>query len=110
MGAPDVPPRTRFGVSTRRLTPALPPLVRPRGHAQTPAILDHSNALPQGDGNARPAFAGGAESGERNLIVLDASDVLDNAFAVGCPGIDAEGEVSPRFGHRHPPWPQFSSA
>src|SRR5262245_56185910 len=100
MGAPDVPPRTRFEVSTRRLTPALPPLVGPRGHAQTPAILDHSNALPQGDGSARPAFAGSAEGGERNLIVFDASDVLDDAFAVRCPGIDPEGEVSPRFGLR----------
>ena len=51
-------------------------------HAQTPAVLDHSRALPQSDGRARPALAGGEEGGERDLIVLDASDVLDNAFAV----------------------------
>jgi hypothetical protein len=31
--------------------------------------------------------------GERNVIVLDAGDVLHDAFAVRCPGIDAEGEV-----------------
>ena len=30
-------------------------------HAQTPAVLDHSSALAQGDGRARPAFAGCAE-------------------------------------------------
>jgi hypothetical protein len=63
-------------------------------HAQASAVLDHSRALPQGDGRARPAFAGGAEGGERNLIVLDASDVLDDAFTVRCPSIDAEGKVS----------------
>ena len=38
-------------------------------HAQTPAVLDHSRTLPQGDGRARPALAGGEEGGERNLIV-----------------------------------------
>jgi hypothetical protein len=30
-------------------------------HAQAPAVLNHSRTLPQGDGVARPAFAGGAE-------------------------------------------------
>src|SRR5262249_25504957 len=45
----------------------------------------------------------------RNLIVLDACDVLDNAFAVGCPRIDAEGEVSSRRGHLRPLLPQSSS-
>src|SRR6516165_5696697 len=68
-------------------------------HAQTPAVLDHSRALPQGDGSAGPAFTRRAEGGERNLIVLDACDVLDNAFAVRRPGIDAEGEVISRRGH-----------
>src|SRR5262249_6148316 len=56
--------------------------------------LDHSRALPQGDGGAGPAFAGGAVGGERNLVILDAGDVLHDAFAVRRPGIDAEGEVS----------------
>ncbi len=37
--------------------------------------------------------------GERNPIVLDAGDVLNDAFAVRGPGIDAEGEVSPSRGH-----------
>ena len=41
-----------------------------------PAVLDHSRTLPQGDGGARPAFTGGEEGGERDLIVLDASHVL----------------------------------
>src|SRR5262249_51165047 len=69
-------------------------------HAQAAAILDHSRALPQGDGSAGPAFAGGAESGECNLVVLDAGDELDDAFAVGCPRIDAAGEMSSkRRGH-----------
>src|SRR5262249_39051300 len=31
-------------------------------HAQAPAVLDHSRALPQGDGRAGPAFTGGARS------------------------------------------------
>jgi hypothetical protein len=48
--------------------------------------------LPQGDRRARPALAGGAVSGECNRIVLDAGDVFDDAFAVRCPSIDAEGE------------------
>jgi hypothetical protein len=42
-------------------------------------------------GHAGPAFTRRAVGGEGSLIVLDAGDVLDNAFAVGCPGIDAEG-------------------
>jgi len=33
------------------------------------------------------------------LVVLDAGDVFDDAFAIRCPGIDAEGEVSSRRGH-----------
>src|SRR6516162_6831765 len=33
-----------------------------------PAILDDASALPQGDRRARPAFAGGAVCGERNLV------------------------------------------
>ena len=50
--------------------------------------------LPQGDRRAWPALAGGAVSGECNRIVLDAGDVFDDAFAVRCPSINAEGEVS----------------
>src|SRR5262245_20131392 len=80
------------------------------GHnAQAAAVLDHSRTLPQGDGGTGPAFAGGAVGGERNLIVLDASDVLDNAFAVGCPGIDAEGKVSSQRAHLRPLWEKTSA-
>ena len=59
-------------------------------HAEASTVLDDPRALPQGDGRAGPALAGGAEGGERDLIVLDAGDVLDNALAVGCPRINAE--------------------
>ena len=46
-----------------------------------------------------PALDRGSVGCQRDLIVLDASDVLDNAFAVRRPGIDAEGEVISRRGH-----------
>jgi hypothetical protein len=68
-------------------------------HAQTPTVLDHSRAMPQGDGRAGPALAGGPVGGECNLIVLNAGNVLDNTFAVRCPCIDAESKVSPECGH-----------
>src|SRR6516165_579218 len=85
--------------AARTLTPALPAFVRPRGHAQAPAVLDHSRALAQGDGSVRPAFAGGAESGESKLVVLRAGDVLDDTFTVSGPGVDAESKVRSRCGH-----------
>ena len=59
-------------------------------HTQPPTVLDHSRTLPQGDRRARPALAGGAVGGERNLVILDAGDVLHDAFAVSGPRIDAE--------------------
>src|SRR5262249_62337791 len=79
-------------------------------HAQTPAVLDHSCALPQGDGSTGLALAGGAEGGERDLIVLNAGDVLDDAFAIRCPGIYAEGEVSSQRAHLRPLLPHPSSS
>jgi hypothetical protein len=48
---------------------------------------------------AGPAFTRRAVGSECNLIVLDACDVCDNAFAVACPDIDAEGKVSSQCGH-----------
>jgi hypothetical protein len=42
--------------------------------------------VPQDDGRAGPAFAGGAEGGECNLIVLDAGDVLDTIKGTIPPG------------------------
>src|SRR5262245_19122115 len=66
-------------------------------HAQTPAVLDHSRTLPQGDGRAGPAFTRRAVGSECNLIVLDAGDVFHDAFAVRGPGIDAESEVRSDF-------------
>src|SRR6516164_9772866 len=79
-------------------------------HAQAPAVLDHSRTLPQGDGGARPALAGSEKRGECDLVVLDASDVFHDAFAVRCPSIDAEGEVSSRRGHLRPLLLHSSSA
>jgi hypothetical protein len=99
-------------VSRRRsllwlLTRALPALVDPADQAQAPAVLDHARALPQGDGDAGSAFAGSVVGGKRNLVVLDAGDVLHDAFAIGGPDVDAEAEMIPRL-HRHPPQPQSS--
>jgi hypothetical protein len=67
-------------------------------HSQTPTVLDHSRAMPQGDGRAGPAFTRRAVGSECNLIVLDAGDVLHDAFAVRGPRIDAESKVSPECG------------
>jgi hypothetical protein len=56
------------------------------------------------------ASAGGAVGGKCNLVVLDAGDMLDDAFAVKRPGIDTEGEVSPSRGYVGLFLPQSSSA
>src|SRR5262249_16208499 len=58
--------------------------------------------LPQCDGGSRPALAGGEKRGECDLVVLDAGDVLLDAFAVRGPRIDAEGEVSSQRAHLRP--------
>src|SRR5215467_140375 len=65
-------PKVPHGTSCSLLT---------RHHAQAPTVLDHPCALPQGDRSPRPALAGGEEGGERDLIVLDAGDMLHDAFA-----------------------------
>jgi hypothetical protein len=41
-------------------------------HAQAAAVLDHACALPQGDGWARPAFAGGLVGRQRKFIIFNA--------------------------------------
>jgi hypothetical protein len=103
MGAPEVPHGTSGAESPQDTRSWKPAALLLTGHyAQAPAVLDHSRTLPQGDGRAGPAFAGGAEGGERDLIVLDARDMLHDAFAVRCPSIDAEGEVSSHRGHLRP--------
>src|SRR5215475_7728956 len=68
----------------------------PRADAGCPRSLARPAAS---DGGAGPAFARGAVRCECNLVVLDAGDVLDDAFPVSGPGIDAEGEVSSRGSH-----------
>src|SRR5215472_19063308 len=73
--------KTKAGISrrcdSRRGTttsaPACAPLVR-SSHAQAPAVLDRSHTLPQGDGHAWPAFAGGAVGSECGLVVLNLGD------------------------------------
>ena len=55
-------------------------------YAQTPAVLDHSRTLPQGDGRAGPAFTRRVVGSEYDLIALDAGDVLHDALAVLRPG------------------------
>jgi hypothetical protein len=50
----------------------------------------------------RPAFARREEGGERDLVVLDAGDVLDDALAVRCPRIDAEVEMFAVSSRSHP--------
>src|SRR5262249_13414929 len=106
-GAPKVPRGTSGTESpqdTRCWKPAV--LLLTGHHAQAPAA--HSRTLPQGDGRAGPAFTRRAVGGECNLIVLDARDVLDNAFAVRCPGIDSEGKVSSQRAHLRPLLPHSS--
>ena len=71
---------------------ALLAFVRPR-QAQAPAILEHSSTLAQRDGRTGPALDRGAVGGQRDLIILDAGDVLHDAFAVRRPGVDAEGKI-----------------
>ena len=71
----------------------LAPSSRPSTPCARAGCPRYSRTQPQGDGRARPALAGGVEGGECNLIVLDASDVLHDAFAVSGPRIDAEGEM-----------------
>jgi hypothetical protein len=87
VGAPRIPHGTSGTESpqdTRSWKPAA--ILLTGHHAQAPAVLDDSRTLPQGDGGAGPAFAGGAVGGERNLIVLDAGNVLNDAIAVRGPG------------------------
>src|SRR6516162_2330337 len=86
----------------RRLAPAAFATGFRPGGSRPPAILNDASALAQSDRSARPAFAGDAVGGERKLVVLDASDVFDDALAVRRPGIDAESEVSSRR-HRSNP-------
>ena len=80
----------------------IPSAIRWSGHAQPSTVLNDASTLPQGDGDARPAFAGGVEGSKRNIIVLNAGDVFNDAFAVRGPGIDAVGEVSSRCSSSRP--------
>ena len=48
----------------------------------------------------RPASLDRSSAGrERDLIILDTGDILDNAFAIGCPQVNAEGEGHSRYRH-----------
>ena len=48
-------------------------------------------------------------AGKCDLVVLHSGDVLHDALPVGCPRVDAEGEVSSRCGHLRPLLPQSST-
>jgi len=52
-----------------------------RHRAQAPAVLDRSRTVLRGDRRAGPALTRRAAGDERNLIVLDASNVLHDALA-----------------------------
>jgi hypothetical protein len=113
-GGMSEPHHQRPRPSTRPMGSAPPLAGSRRGEsnlhqAQAPTVLDHSRTLPQGDGCARPAFTRRAVGGECNLIILDAGDVLHDAFAVRGPRIDAESKPSPECGHLRPLLPHSSS-
>ena len=55
--------------------PALPAFVDLR-QTEAPAVLDHAGTLPQRNGRAGPAFDRRSVGRHRQLVVLDAGDVL----------------------------------
>src|SRR5262245_64438472 len=65
-----------------------------------PVVFNHPCTLPQCDGCAGPAFAGGAERGDGKFVIFDAGNMLDGALAVGGPGIDAKVKMRSHL-HRH---------
>ena len=78
---------------------SFPPPIKISGQAQPSTVRNDASTLPQGDGDARPAFAGGTVGGEHNLMVLNAGNMLNDVFAVRGPSIDAEAEMRSRL-HR----------
>jgi hypothetical protein len=56
--------------------------------------FDHLRTLPQGNGGARPAFAGGAVRRHRYLEILDAGQMLENFLPINRPHVGAVQEVS----------------
>ena len=65
-------PKVPHGTSCSLLT---------RHQAQAAAVLDHSRALPQGDGGARPAFAGGDARTRKRLSWKSPPCALGSALA-----------------------------
>src|SRR5262245_8144694 len=82
----------RAAASPERCGP--PATYRPSGVARRPhtaraaGCLHHPCALPQRDRPARPSLDRSPVGRQRDLIVLDASNVLDDALAVGGPHVD----------------------
>src|SRR6476620_11672106 len=101
------PPGLRSGAraSERRLLhraslqpAAFAALLRPRerkkgANSRTPAVFNYPRALPQGHCRFGPALAGSMVGRHRDLEILGASHVLDDALAVVGPPVDAEREV-----------------
>jgi hypothetical protein len=61
------------------------PLSKPRPSA----VLNNPGTLPQGNGSVGPAFDRKPISAQRELVILDASNVLDDVLAGGVPQVDA---------------------
>ena len=74
----------------------LGPRERKKGaNSRTPAVFNHPRVLPQGQCRFGPTLAGSMVGRHRDLEILDASHVLDDALAVVGPPVDAEREVIP---------------
>jgi hypothetical protein len=88
-----------FASFARRSAPAafaalLGPRERKKGaNSRTPAVFNHPRALPQGHCRFGPALAGSMVGRHRDLEILGASHVLDDALAVVGTPVDAEREV-----------------
>src|SRR6476660_3996580 len=92
------PPGLRSGARASLQPAAFAALLRPRerkkgANSRTPAVFNYPRALPQGHCRFGPALAGSMVGRHRDLEILGASHVLDDALAVVGPPVDAEREV-----------------
>jgi hypothetical protein len=98
------PPLLRKSKLKGILPPSLAPFVRPsRSHSRSPAVFEHSSSLTQRERCTGPPLDGGLVSRQSELVVFDASDVLNDSLAVSRPQVDPECEVSTAYRHRSRP-------
>ena len=91
VGAPFAAPRVATAAASAAL---LGPRERKIGaNSRTPAVFNHPRVLPQGHCRFGPALAGSMVGRHRDLEILGASHVLDDALAVVGPPVDAERKV-----------------